>query len=316
MTANEDPVLGTCTIEAPPTHPARGGGAPHPEARLAGERRTGAVARGFAGAHPDDVHIWPLRLDLAPDARGRLETFLSVDERARARRFLHARDRNRYECAHGLLRLVLSVYTGGRPEDVAFERGPGGKPRLVGLRGPRFSLSHSDGLGLVAVSAGREVGVDVERVRGVSAVADLARTCFSPAERSALAAVRAPLRLRAFFAGWTRKEAFLKAVGAGLSRPLDSFDVALAPGEPARLLRVRGAPGATERWALRSLRVAPGYVAAVAAVGAHVAIRWQPWEMLAALVEAADGAARARGCDPEELSGRVRGGAAGHSARA
>jgi 4'-phosphopantetheinyl transferase len=288
---------------------------PHPEARLAGPSRAAAVAPGLAGPRPGAVHVWSLRLDQAPDARARLESYLSLDERGRARRFMRATDRNRYACAHGLLRLVLSAYAGDRPEDVALERGPGGKPRLVGLPGPRFNLSHADGLGLVAVSADREVGVDIEKVRDVGDVTELARTCFSPAERAALAAVPAPLRLRAFFAGWTRKEAFLKAVGAGLSLPLDSFDVALAPGAPARLLRVRGVPGGSERYTLRSVRAAPGYAAAVVAAGTHVAIRWQPWEMLAVLAGAADGAARTRERALQEPAGRARGCGAARPAR-
>jgi 4'-phosphopantetheinyl transferase len=246
---------------------------------------------------PDDVHVWPLRLDLPEGARQRLEAVLSFGELARARRLVRASDSARFVSAHGLLRLVLSSYVGTGPRDIELEEGPGGKPCLADSAGPRFNLSHAGSLGLVAVSARREVGVDIEEIRDVGDVQDLARRCFSPAERAALAAVAPPMRRQAFFAGWTRKEAFLKAVGDGLRRRLDSFDVALTPGEPARLLRVDGAPGAAERCALRALEPAPGYVAAVAALGAALAIRRRPWVLLAALVEGlGEGAEESHDC--------------------
>jgi 4'-phosphopantetheinyl transferase len=233
-----------------------------------------------------DVHVWTLWLDLAPATRDRLAALLSAGERARAQRFARATDHDRYVSAHGLLRLVLSGYVEAPPQDIALEDRSGGKPHLVDRAGPRFSLSHADGLGLVAVSPDCEVGIDVERIRDVGNVGDLARSCFSPAEQAALAVVAASQRLGAFLAGWTRKEAFLKAVGDGLWRPLDSFAVSLTPGQPARLLHVDGAPGAPRRYSLRALHPAPGYVAALAADRLGVAIRWRPWAVLAAQAEA------------------------------
>ena len=238
-----------------------------------------------------EVHVWTLRLDLDRAAQDRLEPLLSAEEVARARRFVHQTDRRRYVCAHGLLRLVLSKYLNLQPEEVAFETGAGGKPRLAGP-GPRFNLAHAEDVGVVAVTAYREVGIDVERIRDVGDVGRLAESCFSPAEQAALGAVAAPFRLRSFFAGWTRKEAFLKALGTGLMRPLDSFDVTLTPGEPARLLRVQGAPKAATTYALRALRPAPGYAGAVAADGAGIVIHWRPWDIAAALVKEARGAGR------------------------
>ncbi|HTT66613.1 MAG TPA: 4'-phosphopantetheinyl transferase superfamily protein [Gemmatimonadales bacterium] len=233
-----------------------------------------------------EVHVWTLRLDLDRAAQDRLEAFLSAAEVARAHRFVHAADRRRYVCAHGLLRLVLSGYVGRGPREITFEEGPGGKPRLADQPGPRFNLSHAEDLALVAVSRDREVGIDVERIREIGSLRALADACFSPAERAALAAIAGPLRLQAAFAGWTRKEAFLKALGEGLARPLDSFDVTLVPGEPARLLRVEDAPDAPGRYTLRAVQPAPGYVGAVAVEGRGTAIRARPWEMLGALLEA------------------------------
>ncbi|HXY69181.1 MAG TPA: 4'-phosphopantetheinyl transferase superfamily protein [Gemmatimonadales bacterium] len=235
-----------------------------------------------------EVHVWTLQLDLERETQERLESLLSDAEVVRARRFEAAAYRRRWVAAHGLLRVVLSGYTGQRPEDVAFEDGPGGKPRLADPEGPRFNLTHADGLALVAVSRTHEVGVDVERVREIGSLRALADHCFSPAERLALEAVAGPQRLQAAFAGWTRKEAFLKVLGEGLARPLDSFDVTLVPGEPFRLLRVDDAADAPGRYTLRAVRPAPGYIGAVAVDARGAEIRWRPWELLAAVVQSMD----------------------------
>jgi 4'-phosphopantetheinyl transferase len=252
----------------------------------------GIAAYRYGGAacllRDGEVHVWTLRLDLERSDQARVESFLSPQEVARSRRFVQPADRRRWACAHGLLRLVLSLYLDLRPEDVVFEDGPGGKPRLAGRAGPCFNLSHADDLALVAVSPVHEVGIDVERIREIGSLRALADHCFSPAERDALGGVAGPQRLEAAFAGWTRKEAFLKARGDGLARPLDSFDVALVPGEAVRLLRVEGAPEAPERYTLRAVRPAPGYVGAVAVENRDAAVRWRPWEMLAVALEFTD----------------------------
>jgi 4'-phosphopantetheinyl transferase len=227
-----------------------------------------------------EVHVWSLRLDVGPAERVRLGELLSADEAARARRFVRASDRDHWVCAHGLLRQVLSRYTGLRAPQIAFERAVGGKPRLAGGAGPHFNLTHADGLALVAVSADREVGVDVERVRPMDGLGDLAARCFTGVERGALAAVAASQLAEAFFAGWTRKEAFLKLGGEGLARPLASFDVTLTPGQPARVLRVEGVPDAARRYTLRAVRPAPGYLGAVAVEGEGVLILHRGWARL------------------------------------
>lgn len=242
-----------------------------------------AMTEDFLRLEADDVHVWSLSLDLPEAALQRLDSALSAEEAARAERFVFIPDRRRYVAAHGLLRLVLAGYLGTSPDAVAFRSNSDGKPRLAHCERLRFNLSHSGLLGLLAVSANREVGVDIEEIRDVDDIENLAETCFSPVEQAALAAVPAAQRRWAFFAGWTRKEAFLKALGEGLSRPLDSFDVSLAPGEPARLLRVQGAPGAPESYAVRSLEPAPGYVGALVVDGPQVTVRWRRRDALSAL---------------------------------
>lgn len=234
----------------------------------------------------DDVHVWILRLDLSRAQLARLASVISAEEFTRAERFAVPANRRRYVAAHGLLRLVLASYVCLGPKRLSFEKGAGGKPRLADRHQLRFNLSHSNDLALVAVSANREVGVDIEKVCEMPDLESLARICFSPVEQAALAAVPAGQRQLAFFAGWTRKEAFLKAQGDGLSRPLHSFDVTLTPAVPARVLRVQP-PDAAHRYALRTLEPAPGYVGALATEGGPVTVHWRGWQRLEALLEGA-----------------------------
>ena len=233
------------------------------------------MTEDFLRLEADDVHVWSLSLDLPETELRRLGSVISAEEVARAERFVFPRDRRRYVASHGLLRLVLAGYLGTGPEAIVFSRSSDGKPRLVPPERLRFNMSHSGTIGLVAVSANREVGIDVEEIRDVGDMDDLAKTCFSPVEQATLAAVPPAQRRWAFFAGWTRKEAFLKTLGEGLSRPLDSFDVSLAPDEPARLVRVEGAPMAPESYAVRSLEPAPGYLGALVAEGPQVTVHWR-----------------------------------------
>ena len=225
---------------------------------------------------PDECHVWRVPLDAPAQDVERLRSLLSAEERARAARFVFEADRRRFVVAHGGLREILAGYVGVAPASLTFASGPSGKPAVVEPRtGLRFNLSDSRGLALVAVTRGREVGVDVEAVRAAEDLDDLGASCFSPTERRALAAVPEASRLEAFFDGWTRKEAFVKMLGDGLSRPLDSFDVTLTPGEPARILRVEG--GRAGDWSLRSIEVGPGHRGALAIEGPATEIRVRDW---------------------------------------
>jgi len=153
-------------------------------------------AQDFLPLEADDIHIWPLSLDLPEAELRRLEGVISAEETAFAKRFAFPSDRSRYVAAHGLLRLVLARYLDTIPAAVTFRRNADGKPRLAHPERLRFNLSHSGLLGLLAVSAKREVGVDVEEIRDIDNIEDLAKTCFSPAEQAALAAVPAEQRKR------------------------------------------------------------------------------------------------------------------------
>jgi 4'-phosphopantetheinyl transferase len=161
-----------------------------------------------------------------------------------------------------VLRHVLAAELGVAPRDVAFVYGPFGKPALAGASAVRFNVSHSDQWALLALSCDRELGVDIERVRALEDLEQLAATVFSPAERHDLAGVGETARAEAFFNGWTRKEAYIKARGDGLQR-LTDFDVTLVPREPVELRRMDGEPDEPARWSLSALMPVAGFAAAL-----------------------------------------------------
>jgi 4'-phosphopantetheinyl transferase len=160
-----------------------------------------------------------------------------------------------------------------------FAYGPKGKPDLApgsAVGGIRFNVAHAGGLALVAVTRGREVGVDLEQVRDVD-VEGIAERFFSAREVAALRRLPPAIRAEAFFRCWTRKEAYVKATGDGLSAGLEQFDVSLLPGDPAAMLAHRGDPSEVGRWSLRDLAPAPGYVGALAVEGRGYRARWRDW---------------------------------------
>ena len=218
-----------------------------------------------------EVHVWRAGLDQPPSTIERFLHDLASDERARAERFYFERDRERFIVARGVLRAILGLYLKRAPESLSFCYGSHGKPALAGEADGdsiRFNVSHSRGIALYAVCRGREVGIDLEHIRFDLAIAEIAGRFFSHREVAMLRALPADVQHEAFFRCWTRKEAYIKARGEGLSLPLDQFDVSLIPGEPAELLGTRPDPSEASRWALREIIPAPGYVAALA-VQAH-----------------------------------------------
>jgi len=228
----------------------------------------------------DDVHVWRASLNLAAEHMQDLQRTLTADERERAERFHFQKDRERFIVTRGLLRAILSRYLDVEPGQLRFGYSPYGKPALLRESGGemlRFNLSHSHGLALYAVTRGRAVGIDLEYVRADLANERIAEQFFSPREVAALRALPAGVRAEAFFNCWTRKEAYVKARGEGLSLPLNQFDVSLAPGEPAALVSTRGDPLEAFRWSLQALFPGPGYVAALAVEGHSWRLRCWQW---------------------------------------
>jgi 4'-phosphopantetheinyl transferase len=209
-----------------------------------------------------------------------LERILAQDERERADRYVRAEDRSRFIVGRGVLRTILGSYTGLDPDHLRFGYNPFGKPALAAAaegQAIHFNVSHADGLALIAVTGAREVGVDVERIRPDLGTGEIAERFFSRVEVAALRALPAARRLEAFFACWTRKEAYLKARGEGLSLPLDRFDVSLGPEQPAALLAVHDDPAEAVRWSLRELVPGPDHVAALAVEGHMWHLRCWQW---------------------------------------
>jgi 4'-phosphopantetheinyl transferase len=229
----------------------------------------------------EEVHVWRASCSLPAEVMRALRGLLSEDEAARADRFRFARDRDDFTVARGGLRVILGRYTGRAPGSLRFIYSPYGKPSLdegAGGVALRFNLSHSGGVALYAVTVGREVGVDVEQVREEMDCVGVADRFFSANEVKVLQSLAPEARTRAFFDCWARKEAYIKARGEGLSLPLDSFDVSLAPGEPAALLRTRGDAAEAARWTLRELSAGRDYAAALAVEGGGWRLRCWRWE--------------------------------------
>lgn len=218
----------------------------------------------------DEVHVWRAALDQPAISLKKLTQTLSRDESMRADRFYFDRDRKRFIVGRGMLRNILSLYLRTEPRLLRFSYGAYGKPYLVGRAGEetiRFNLSHSHELALYGFTRGREIGVDLEYIHDVPEFDQIAARFFSESENAVLDTLPSNEKQEAFFNCWTRKEAYIKAIGNGLAHPLDQFDVSLAPGEPARLLKVDGDVQEAGRWSLKSLMPAPGYVAAIAIEG-------------------------------------------------
>lgn len=256
-------------------------------------------ARGIYELPPDEVHVWRASLDQRQDHFGRLMRILSPQERARAERFHFEADRKRCVLARGLLRLLLG-HCLGRPADrLQFHYNEFGKPSLAGGLYPpvQFNVSHSGDLVLIAFGRDRALGVDIERMRTDVATEEIATRFFSANECRDLAKTALDARCDAFFACWTRKEAYLKARGDGLSLPLEQFDVSFLPGDEPRLIETRHDPAEVHRWSLRALEAGCGYKAALAVAGVDWKLKCWDWSTLA------DGVTRRGDQSPLETDG-------------
>jgi len=212
-----------------------------------------------------EVHAWRVPLERSDAELLRLRGTLSIEETARAERFYFQRDRDAFVATRGMLRELLGRYLRRSPAEIAFEYGPYGKPDLRKASPPlplNFNVSHSHGLALMAFSLGRRLGIDVESIRPEVAGEEIAERFFSPREVAELLSLPPEMRAEGFFLCWTRKEAYVKAIGDGLQIPLKSFHVNLTPSEPERLESADSV-----RWTLRSLRPRAGFVGALVAEG-------------------------------------------------
>ena len=221
---------------------------------------------GRAALGANELHVWAVPLHGDPERFGAL---LSRAEQQKLARFHFADHRRRYQIGHGALRLILGAYMGIDPIDVEFVQGPRGKPYL-GSKGPFFNLSHSGKLAMIGLST-VELGVDIEKVRHLESLHEIARKHFSESEFNALNALQGEARELAFYRCWTRKEAYIKAIGEGLSMPLDSFDVSLC--EAPEFLSCRDGREDPARWSLIDVSPGPEFVGAAALRAKGVAMK-------------------------------------------
>ena len=229
----------------------------------------------------DEARVWLAPLDPGAATVDRLVAVLSPEERERAVRFHFRRDAMRWIVARATLREILGAYLETEPAAIAFTYGVKGKPALAADAAHadlQFSVSHSADLAAFAVTVEVPVGVDVERLRDVEDMEQLAARTFSLRECSALRGLPREQREAGFFNCWTRKEAYIKALGEGLSYPLDRFSVSLAPGMPARLEVVEDAPTHVETWTMEALPVRAGFAGAVVVGRSGARVHCERWE--------------------------------------
>jgi 4'-phosphopantetheinyl transferase len=210
------------------------------------------------------VLVWPVRIEAPRAVADWFALHLSEDEKGRAARFRFEHHRNSFVIARGVLRFLLGQYLNVSPASILFKYGSEGKPALARPAGIEFNVSHSGGLAVFAFTAGREVGVDVERIRSLPDMQSIADRFFCSEEAVELMSLAAGQREHGFYLCWTRKEAYIKAIGDGLSAPLGSFRVTLRPSQPARFVHIANDTSVSKAWSLHDLRFASDYAAALA----------------------------------------------------
>lgn len=218
----------------------------------------------------NDVHLWQTNLNLLTEEVEELGKVLSADEKTRAERFHFEQHKNRFIVGRATLRTILGRYLEIAPQQIQFEYSSRGKPSLAKNCGSdrlKFNLSHSQDLAMYGFAWDRAIGVDLEYIRSVTDVQQIARRFFSPSEAAIILCLPDEEKIEAFFRGWTAKEAYLKATGDGLSGSLDKIEVSLLPNEPVRLLSINGNFQTAARWRLHSFMPVANYTATTAVQG-------------------------------------------------
>lgn len=226
------------------------------------------------------VHLWQFDLAISKDQVGLYRDLLSRDENQRADRFYFDRDRIHFIAGRAAVRTILARYLHVIPKTIIFSYASNGKPELAGgleESGLKFNLSHSHNRALLGVVINSHIGVDIEFINHEFATEEIAQRFFAPGEVARLQAIPPQERAAAFFSCWTRKEAYIKAVGQGLSLPLDSFEVAFGPGVEPSLLRVESSPDEAGRWSMYNVPAVEGYAAAAIIEGKKHKLDYHEW---------------------------------------
>lgn len=214
-----------------------------------------------------EVHFWAFTIDPSDIVAMPFRSLLSADEESRASRFRFGHLSNTFTICHGLLRLLLGGYLDADPTSIQFHYQSKGKPVLRSHNGLNFNLSHTNGIMVCGVARHCEMGVDVEVLRPMNDMQELAGKFFCPEEARELLSLPQNQQLSSFYRCWTRKEAYIKAIGEGLSAPLSSFRVTLSPSDTAKLLHIRGDNNLAQSWNLLEIRLGDPYIAAMAYPG-------------------------------------------------
>jgi 4'-phosphopantetheinyl transferase len=228
----------------------------------------------------DEAHVWRASLNQDVETIANLAALLSEDERQRAVRYHRSVDRDRFIAGRGILRKIISAYLALSRGELRFTYNEYGKPAVLDDQNDRalyFNLSHSGELALYAVTRGRDVGIDIEYVREDFATLEIAEHFFSKDEVAALKSLSAGERAAGFFNCWSRKEAFIKAKGLGVSYPLDRFTVSLAPGDSPSLLKVDDDEREATCWQMYDLKPGAGYAAALIIAEPPVTLKQRRW---------------------------------------
>lgn len=218
----------------------------------------------------DQVHIWRFSIESLDEHSDSFARTLSDDERTRAKHYHFLRDRTKFLVRRGMLRVILGRYLSVEPNRIQFDHGTYGKPRLASKFDSdrlEFNLAHSHNLAVYAFTRKRRIGIDLEKIQPLPNLEQISSQFFTSQESEKIQRLDGNARLLAFYHCWTRKEAYVKAIGNGLTHPLDQFQVSVEPTQPARLVRVKGQSQETARWSFKSFVPASGYVSALAVEG-------------------------------------------------
>ncbi|HYA88528.1 MAG TPA: 4'-phosphopantetheinyl transferase superfamily protein [Nitrospirota bacterium] len=229
----------------------------------------------------DEIHIWFSVLNQSVPEINKFYLTLSADERERAGRFHRYQDKRRFIVRHGILRMILGCYLDVEPGELRFKEGENGKPEIDGSftkRTLQFNLSHSQGVALFAFTQNYDIGVDIEHIHDFPEMDQIVERFFSVKEKAAYQLSSVSQRRETFFKGWTCKEAFIKAIGNGLSQPLRSFDVSMAPGESSELLGIEGDLRETARWSIHNMEPIPNYAGALAVRSKLLKLKCWQWK--------------------------------------
>lgn len=216
----------------------------------------------------ETLHVWSLSLDRSPLEIAHYRSLLTPEEIARADRFRFHSDRDRFVTTRGVLRQLLGHYLRRDPRQIELVYGTYGKPEVApaqqGSPPLFFNVSHCRDWALYGVACDRAIGIDIEWVDPGFPYSDMVPQLLSPGEQQRLQQLNEELRPAAFFTCWTRKEAYLKAKGCGLSYPLNQLEVAFLPDEPAAILSTAWDPQESRQWQLYPLTISPNHAASLA----------------------------------------------------